>query len=116
MNLRRGDTGKFKFQRLDAEGQPITTIADEVYFTVKKNTKTQDYLIQKKLEDMTFDEDGTYHFVIEPEDTNSLKYSDDYVYDIEVTQDGDVSTIALGTFSLQEEVTFASNKGEQDGE
>lgn len=112
MNLRRGDTGKFKFQRLDAEGEPITTIADEVYFTVKKNTKTQDFLIQKTLDDMTFDNDGTYHFTINPEDTDKLKCSDDYVYDIEVTQGGDVSTISFGTFALKEEVTFATNKGE----
>ena len=111
MNLRRGDTGKFKFQRLDAEGEPITTIADEVYFTVKKNTKTQDYIIQKTLDDMAFDNDGTYHFTIEPKDTENLKYFD-YVYDIEVTQGGDVSTIAFGKFVLQDEVTFAANKGE----
>lgn len=111
MNLIRGDTGRFSFQRKDAEGHAITTIADAVYFTVKKKNTAADYIIQKKLEDMTFDNDGTYHFVIEPEDTDNQKYGE-YVFDIEVTQNGDVSTIAYGTFIIDPEVTFESNKTE----
>lgn len=58
---------------------------------------------------MTFDQDGTYHFTIEPTDTNNLKFGT-YVYDIEVKQNGIVSTIAMGDFILLDEVTYAENE------
>jgi hypothetical protein len=107
--LIRGDTGKFKFQRLDSEGSPITTQADELYFTVKVNSRNKQFVFQKTLEDMTFDEDGTYHFTIEPTDTDDLNFGT-YVYDIEVKQAGVVSTIAMGDFILLDEVTYAENE------
>lgn len=109
MKIVRGDTAQFKFQRLDSNNEPILIEADAIYFTVKKNYFTEDYVIQKKLSDMTFDEQGYYHFKIEPEDTNDLLYKD-YVYDIEVIVGDYKQTISKGVLTITEEVTYNSNE------
>ena len=105
----RGDTAGFYFQRIDAEGEVITTQPESLYFTVKKNFNTIPFVLQKKLEDMRMDEEGTWHFTIEPEDTEELSYKT-YVYDIQVVQDGVKTTIAKGGFAIKEEVTFIENE------
>lgn len=109
MNITRGDTKSFKFQR-KSEGQPITAEADNIYFTVKYSNSVEDALIQKTISDMTFDENYFYHFTILPSDTNGLEYGN-YSYDIEVkVGDTYVKTIAKGTFTIEEETTFAENE------
>lgn len=109
LNQTRGDTGNFTFQCLDTQGAVITAIADAIYFTVKTSWDTAPAVIRKTIDDMTFDDDGTYHFTIEPEDTEGLRYGL-YVYDIEVTRDGVVTTIAKGKLAITEESTWAINK------
>ena len=107
--MTRGDTSKWKFQRLDKDGHPITVIADKCWFSVKTNDMQQNTVIQKTIDDMTFDESGFYHFTIEPEDTNNLQYGD-YVYDIEIIQSDYKQTISKGEFILDYEVTFVNNE------
>ena len=109
MELTRGDTGFFKFQRLDAEGQVITTIPDAIYFTVKASYADLDIAFQKKLADMTMDNDGTWHFTVDPADTQSLLIGN-YVYDIEVNQNGYVQTIAKGSLKITQEATWYQNR------
>ena len=110
MEIIRGDTQQYKFQRKDVDGNVITQQATKVYFTVKENYNVNKVLIQKTIEDMTFDSDGTYHFAITADDTNNLYYGN-YVYDIEVKQGNDYTkTIAKGVFKITEEVTFESNE------
>lgn len=109
MILTRGDTGAYKFTRINAAGEPITEAPDALYFTVKRSFSYSDFVLQKSMEDMTLDNDGTWHFVIEPEDTATLDYGD-YVYDIEVTVSDYVKTISKGKFSITEEATWAANK------
>ena len=111
MRLTRGDTKYFKFARKDAEGNIITERAEKLYFTVKPDFDEDEVVIQKTIDDMTFDEDGWYHFVLEPDDTNYLEFSA-YVYDIEVyipSRDY-VQTIAKGYFILDKEVTHKRNE------
>lgn len=105
----RGDTKQYYFQRKRADGTVITDAPDSLYFTVKKNYIDKEPVLQKTLNDMTLDDDGTYHFTIEPEDTDNLQYKD-YVFDIQVTADGVKTTIAKGSFVIEEEVTFAENE------
>lgn len=105
MKFIRGDTFKFKFQRKDANDEPILVKAQKLWFTVKKNYKTTEKLIQKTLADMTFDDEGFYHITLEHDDTKNLKYKK-YVYDIQVENSGIVKTIAMGTLELTNEVTF----------
>jgi hypothetical protein len=107
----RGDTAKYKFQRLDGDGQVITTLPDSLYFTVKESANKLNYVFQKTLDDMTVDSDGTYHFIVEPEDTNGLQYGS-YAYDIEVIIDGVKTTVAFGTFTILPEVTWVQNEEE----
>lgn len=109
MTLVRGDTGAFKFQRLDSSGSAITAIPTAIYFTVKKSYNNSGDIFQKTLADMTMDEDGTWHFIIAPEDTASLDYGS-YVFDLEVTTNDYVQTIAKGKLILEEEATWVGNK------
>lgn len=111
IQLIRGDTAKYKFQRLDGEGHVITTLPDSLYFTVKETTNKLNYVFQKTLDDMTVDSDNYYHFTVEPEDTNGLQYGN-YAYDIEIIVGGVKTTVAFGTFSILPEVTWAQNEEE----
>ena len=109
LSIIRGDTKFYKFQRKNKNKEVILEKADKVYFTVKKNSQVKDVVFQKTIEDMLFDEDGTYHFVIEPKDTDGQDY-DKYRYDVQVEHDGVKKTIAIGIFEIKEEVTFAENE------
>lgn len=111
INIIRGDTKKLKFIRKDNNDETILIQPDNIYFSVKDNTKTKIIKIQKTLEDMEFNQEtGEYTFTILPSDTNELSYAT-YKYDLEV-KDGEnyIQTIALGDFVVEEEVTFADNE------
>lgn len=109
MRFIRGDTYKFRFQRQDTNYEPILVKAEKLWFTVKKNYKTTEKLIQKTLSDITFDNEGYYHVTIEHDDTKNLKYKK-YVCDIQVENAGVVTTIYKGTIVLDNEVTFEGGK------
>lgn len=109
ISMIRGDTTPLMFQRKDNNGDVIKIKADKIYFTVKKSDLPDEVLFQKTIEDMTLDEDGTYHFRIEPEDTNNLEFGN-YIFDLEVIQDNVVSTISRGEFIIEFEATFARNE------
>lgn len=111
MNIQiiRGDTAKYKFQRVNSEGV-ITTRPSSLYFTVKETANMESVVFQKTIDDMTQDEDGTWHFTIEPEDTNGKQYGD-YVFDIEVIEAESVkTTVAYGVFKIKPEVTWVQNE------
>lgn len=93
MQFTRGDTYKFKFQRLDVDNNVIENKSQKMWFTVKLNNYTQKKLIEKTLEDgtITFDDEFYYHIQINHEDTKALYYGS-YVCDIQVENDGIVTT------------------------
>lgn len=109
MEITRGDTSKWKFRRLDMDGEPILERADKCWFSVKTGDMQENTVIQKTIDDMEFNEDGFYSFTIEPEDTNNLQYGN-YVYDIEVIQGNYKQTISKGEFIINYEVTFVNNE------
>lgn len=80
LKLNRGVTKKYRARRIDYSGNPILTEASAVYFIVKKRWTDTEPLIKKTIDDMTFDEDGYYHFEITPEETETLSYGQ-YVWD-----------------------------------
>lgn len=80
LSLNRGTSFKLRGRRIDADGEPILTEPEELYFIVKKKWTDKTALITKTLEDMDFDEDGYYHFTIFPEETENLDYGT-YVWD-----------------------------------
>lgn len=106
MEFTRGDTYKFKFQRLDSENQPIMTKAEKMWFTVKSDYYTENIKLQKTLDNgIEFSDDGFYHITIQHEDTKDLTYGT-YVCDIQVENSGVVQTIYKDTITLTNEVTF----------
>ena len=105
----RGDTIALQFQRKDLDGEPITTTPTAIYFTVKESFDVPFMVIQKTLADMEMDADGFWHFTIAPAETEVLPYGE-YVYDVEVTDEGAVITIAKGAFVLEGEATWQVNK------
>lgn len=110
ISLPRGDIRNIRFQVTD-NGEPYTDF-DEVYFTVKKDYKTSEVLLQKKLSDgsIVLDTDtGYYSFRFSPEDTEGLQYKT-YVFDIEVKQGDIIKQTTLGNLIITPEVTFAENE------
>lgn len=99
----RGDSADFDIYLpiLDDKGEIIGEYTlqegDTLLFTVKKNTRTTDILIQK----------SGQHISLEPTDTKDLSYGN-YVYDAELTYaSGFVDTVILPSpFVITEEVTF----------
>lgn len=79
------------------EGEYELEPGDTLLFTVKKNTKTDEILIQK----------SGKHIELLPDDTEGLKYGK-YAYDVELTYaSGFRDTVILPTeFKITEEVTF----------
>lgn len=110
IEMTRGDTCPLKFQRLDARGNVITEIADKMYFTVKRNFNTKPFVLQKTLDDMTFDSEGYYHFIINPEDTEKLMYGD-YAADVEVLVGSYKYTVSKFILRLTDEATWYLNEG-----
>lgn len=110
LRMIRGDTAGFYFQEIDQSGEPMTNKADKVFFTVKNRPTDQDFVLQKTIEDMEFDESGNYTFTIQPADTNELKFGK-YFYDIEVIRDGVKTTLTLDEFIIEPEVTWVENEG-----
>ncbi len=114
ITMPRGDIRHVKFRV--KSGENYRTDMLEIYISFKASTKTEKCLVQKSLSDgtITLGEDGYYHFTIEPEDTNDLKYGT-YPFDFELVGAGYKQT-TVGRLVLTEEVTFASNEGgEEDG-
>lgn len=107
IEITRGDTARFKFAR-QGEGGIIYDRADKLYFSVKSTYSSNTLVLQKTIDDMTFNE-GYYSFVIEPSDTDNLEYKE-YVYDIEVITDTYKQTIAKGKFIIDYEVTFVGDE------
>jgi hypothetical protein len=86
ISINRGTTLRLKAQRKDAQGEPILTPAQEIYFIVKKRWTDKVALINKSLDDMVFDQEGYYHFTIYPTDTENLPYGQ-YVWDFTPVED-----------------------------
>ena len=111
IEMHRGDIKNYKFAILYPSGNICDLDFDNIYFTVKKNYKTSEYLFQKRLSDKSIRRDlnNYYHFTIEPEDTNDLAYKE-YVFDIEIVKNYEIKQTFLGTFTITNEVTFAGNE------
>lgn len=109
INMVRGDTLSLQFQRKDLDGDVITDTPSSIYFTVKESYFTPAFVLQKTIANMQMDNEGVWHFSIAPAETESLPYGD-YVFDIEVTDNGAVTTIAKGVLRLEGEVTWEVNR------
>lgn len=103
ISMVRGDTKILKFTRMNDQEETIVGLPTEILFSVPALG------IEKTLEDMSQDVDGSFRITILPEDTDEADFGS-YGFTISVTDMGITSTIAEGTLTLTEEVTFAENE------
>lgn len=107
----RGDTYPLKKFRITDKNKNVIqlTDAEQLYFTVKTDSNSNKVLIQKrKNAGIELGEDGYYHTIMEPGDTNKLEYGT-YVYDIQLKSTNQktlVKTLFNGTITLTDEVTW----------
>lgn len=112
ITMPRGDIRTVPFTVRDRAGVVSTIPFDEIYFTVKKSYTDRQYLFQKRLSDGTIEageEPGTYQFILEASDTDSLQIRD-YVCDIELIYGNELKETTVGKLTLTNEVTFAENE------
>ena len=98
----------------------------EMYFSVKKNNKDKNTVLQKTLDngitlvDIQYDGDGnivsrTYNLLIEADDTEELRPDFDYSFDVEIVSPGvdnnDIKkTIITGIFRVNNTTTRNYNE------
>ena len=111
ITMPRGDLRPVNFTVSGSDGQPVNLEFDEIYFTVKATFLDKDFLFQKRLGDgsITREADGSYSFVILPEDTDHLRFAK-YVFDIELVLNGRIKQTTVGELLLTNEVTFSENE------
>ena len=114
--INRGTYLGLKAQRLNMDGTPILLKADGIFFVIKKRWTDKTALITKTLEDMTFDEQGYYHFSISPEDTEDLPYGN-YVWDFTSMYNDDAyrAKPAHGIFIIGNSSGWIVNEGGENG-
>lgn len=108
----RGDTKIIGgFQLVDEEGNILKLDdTDELYFTVKKNSKKNDFVLQKRFSKGEIKyQNGVYYTILEHEDTAKLKYGA-YEYDFQLVSGKFVKTPISGTITLTDEITHISNE------
>lgn len=114
IEMARGDIHPVNFTITDGS-DPIDFQLDNLYFTVKKDSNDRMPLFQKSLSAGTIfpgEDPGSYGFLIEPVDTNSLPFDKTYECDIEVVAESfNVKKTYFGLLKLTREVTHASNEG-----
>ena len=110
ITMPRGDRRNVKF--CVRAGETLQTDMTEIYFTVKSTARANNITFQKRLSDgdITLGEDNYYHMSIEPSDTDELDYGA-YKFDIEILRGEEIKQTTVGTLTLTDEVTFASNEG-----
>lgn len=106
--FKRGDTKIVVFGITDKEGNSLNLgSADEIYFTLKKNASSNDYVIQKKLstQEITYN-DGQAYIKFSHDETKKLK-AISYFYDIQVDLNFNefVETVWEGEMTLLQDVT-----------
>lgn len=99
IQLTRGDTAYLQIPLVTPDGSYTIDLTDTLTFSVKKNTRSTEYIFQKV-------NNGDNVFHIEPSDTATLTFGK-YVYDVQLTMNnGDVFTVVPpSTFEVLSEVT-----------
>ena len=99
----RGDTSKIGICLKNLETEP-----DAIYMTVKRTISDEEPSFQKSLDNGIIpdesEEGKKFYIVIEPGDTQNLTPAI-YVYDIEITVNGDTFTPITGRLVLVPDVT-----------
>ena len=112
IEMPRGDMKPICFDVTDPEtGELSDAEITEIYFTVKRDYKTANFLFQKRLSNGTIEKVDTsnrFQFIIDPADTEKLGFGD-YVCDIELVGP-DLKSTTAGRIRLLYEATHANNE------
>lgn len=109
MKFYRGDTKKYSFQILDAEGEVITAVPDSLCLTVRRHPDCREAIIQKKLGNgIETDGEGKWSVTFLPEDTAGLAPGK-YGFDREVRFGGAVKT-QTGTLEILADYTRSEDE------
>lgn len=93
----RGDSGSIDVNLRDSSGNAYALQAgDSATFSVKEDYDSEKYVLQKSVQDGKIK--------LDPADTADLQPGV-YVYDIQTVINGAVDTVAVGTYTLQPDVT-----------
>ncbi len=106
----RGDTCPLLFELSDLNGNSLNMESAEIYFTVKKNYNSSEYIFQKKYSRGEIELEGIEgKLVISHSDTANLKYGR-YVYDLQLKDGEYVKTLLKGSITLSNESTHLINE------
>ena len=114
ITMPRGDIRPVRFSIRSPDGGENNTVSDfdEIYFTVKQNFRMKTFLFQKRLttNEIALQEDGSFKFTIQPQDTDNLMFGT-YYFDIEVVKEEEIKQTFVGNLILTEEATYSENEG-----
>lgn len=112
----RGDTMPFKTPINLKDGTSIRTEDIGTLFITarEKPLITAPIIFQKTLEDVTIDQEGYLHVIIEPEDTQELPYGE-YFFDIQITSKTNYRKTRLFKFKLTGETTIYGGDNNGNG-
>lgn len=97
----RGDTFAFDLELPELDPSTIASI----HFTVKKNIKDEDYILQKSIGDgITKKSDRVYFVRVAPEDTKNIEPGM-YACDIQIGVNDDIYTPLIGSLRVVRDVT-----------
>ena len=105
ISMTRGDSEMIKVTVKDTLGNIIPLVTgDTIYLTVRERMLSPTKIIEKIVTEF---DDGQALIIINPEDTNNLRFTS-YVYDIQLTKEnGSVKTIITpSNFTITGEVTY----------
>ena len=98
--MTRGDTANIVFSAVDDNGQTYNPVANDVLrFAVAKKVGA-DPVFTPITNIMSDDATAFWTVQIQPADTNNLKFGD-YVFDVQLTHNGEVDTIIGTTDEIQ---------------
>ena len=106
LEMTRGDTKRFRFRRMNSEGEQIITAPDSMTFSVYDDGFT---LFQKTLENGITLEDGVFIILINPEDTDDLELGA-YDFSLNIVDMEEPSKLAEGKLTLTWEATLPENE------
>lgn len=114
ITMPRGDIRPVRFIIRSPNGGKNDTVSDfdEIYFTVKQNFRMKPFLFQKRLttNEIALQEDGSFQFTIQPQDTDHLMFGT-YYFDIEVVKEEEIKQTFVGSLILTKEATYSENEG-----
>ena len=104
IKVHKGNYFAKRFKILDKNKKPVNIGFKNIIMTFKDNFSSPNILFKKSLHngDITKDDEGYYHFSINPEDTQDLKYAD-YVFDIQIRNESPKikKTIVTGMLRIE---------------